>query len=119
MRADRRGLQQILINLANNAMKFTAHGSVTLRGECIDDGGRAWVELSVIDTGIGISSEDQTRLFQAFTQVGDAQARRKVEGTGLGLHLCRKLAELMDGHIGVHSEPGRAAASRCGLAREG
>jgi PAS domain S-box-containing protein len=116
-RADRRALQQILINLANNAVKFTAQGSVTLRGECFEEGGRAWVDLSVTDTGLGISAEDQTRLFQAFTQVGDAHARRKVEGTGLGLHLSRKLAELMDGHIVVRSAPGEGSRFTLRLAQ--
>ena len=117
-RADRRALQQILINLASNAVKFTAQGSVTLRGECLDEGGRSWVDLSVTDTGLGISAEDQARLFQAFTQVGDVQARRKVEGTGLGLHLSRKLAELMDGHIGVRSAPGEGSRFTLRLAQE-
>jgi protein-histidine pros-kinase len=66
------------------------------------------VELSVEDTGAGISEADLARLFEAFTQVGDA-AHRKSEGTGLGLHLSRKLAELMDGHIEVVSTVGRGS----------
>ncbi|HSV69384.1 MAG TPA: PAS domain S-box protein [Methylibium sp.] len=107
VRADRRALQQILINLANNAVKFTAQGSVTVGAERIEAGGRAWVDLSVSDTGPGISTEDQERLFQAFTQVGHASG--KAEGTGLGLHLSLKLAELMDGRIGVHSMPGQGS----------
>ena len=102
---DRRALHQVLINLANNAVKFTAEGVVTLASERVAEGARGAVELSVADTGIGISAEDRARLFQAFTQVGQAQAR-KAEGTGLGLHLSHKLAELMGAHIVVDSEPG-------------
>ncbi len=108
VRADRRALQQILINLANNAIKFTATGGVTLRAQAVPDG----VALVVEDTGVGISTEDQARLFQAFTQVGDRR-QRKAEGTGLGLHLSGKLAELMGTHIHLDSEPGRG--SRFGL----
>jgi len=109
--ADRRALQQILINLTGNALKFTAAGSVVveLRAE---PGG---VAIAVHDTGIGISAADQTRLFQAFSQVGDAQAR-KHEGTGLGLHLSTKLAELMGGRIEVASEPGRGSVFTLHLA---
>jgi protein-histidine pros-kinase len=97
-----------LLNLANNAVKFTAEGGVTLSIGTVDDGAASWVEFVVVDTGIGISAEDQPRLFQAFTQVGHAQAR-KVEGTGLGLHLSLKLAELMGGHIDVASALGRGS----------
>ena len=94
---DRRALHQVLINLANNAVKFTVEGVITLASERVAEGAREAVELSVSDTGIGISAEDRARLFQAFTQVGQGPAR-KAEGTGLGLHLSHKLAELMGAH---------------------
>jgi PAS domain S-box-containing protein len=105
---DRRALSQVLINLANNAVKFTAEGSVTLAARALDADGSAGVEIAVTDTGIGISAEDQARLFSAFTQVGEAHTR-KVEGTGLGLHLSHKLAELMGGRITVQSTPGQGS----------
>jgi PAS domain S-box-containing protein len=112
VKADRRALQQILINLTGNALKFTVRGGVTivLRGA----GGR--VSIAVQDTGIGISAEDRARLFGAFTQVGEPRARH-AEGTGLGLHLSVKLAELMGGHIAVESEPGRGSVFTLDLAR--
>ena len=112
VRADRRALQQILINLAGNALKFTVKGGVTLALR--EAGGR--VSIAVRDTGIGISGEDRARLFHAFTQVGEPRARR-AEGTGLGLHLSVKLAELMGGGIAVDSEPGRGSVFTLDLAR--
>lgn len=105
VRADRRALQQILINLANNAVKFTTRGSVAL--STVADG--ALFGFCVSDTGIGISQNDLQRLFQAFSQVGDAQMHSKVEGTGLGLHLSAKLAALMGGRIDVDSQPGQGS----------
>ena len=98
--ADRRALRQIVINFANNAIKFTDRGSVRLTVDHAD--GQWWVE--VCDDGIGISAEDQARLFSAFTQVGDP--RRRPDGTGMGLHVCATLATLMGGRIAVRSEPG-------------
>jgi PAS domain S-box-containing protein len=108
VRADRRALQQILLNLTNNALKFTNQGSVTVALRTLAEGGRRWAEFAVIDTGIGIDALDQARLFQAFTQVGMANTR-KAEGSGLGLHLSYKLAELMGGRIDVASEAGRGS----------
>jgi protein-histidine pros-kinase len=104
VRADQRALQQILLNLTNNAVKFTTAGHVHVSGEVQGD----QVLLHVEDTGPGISAEDQARLFQAFTQVGDLR-QRKGDSTGLGLHLSRKLAELMGGRIEVSSELGRGS----------
>ena len=96
-------LRQILLNLLNNAIKFTEEGSVTLdirRDRASAD--RTRVIISVIDTGIGITRDDQARLFQRFAQV-DASIRRTYGGTGLGLVICRRLVELMGGSIGVDS----------------
>ena len=69
---------------------------------------RTFTEFSVADTGIGIREDDQTRLFQAFTQV-DSARRQRQEGTGLGLHLSRKLAELLGGEITLRSEYGKGS----------
>ncbi|MFY9509720.1 MAG: PAS domain S-box protein [Rubrivivax sp.] len=99
---DRRALSQVLLNLANNAIKFTSSGSVLLELQpAADDGG---VSIDVVDTGVGIAEAEQALLFKSFTQVGDP--RRRPEGTGLGLHLSARLAELMGGHISVQSVPG-------------
>jgi PAS domain S-box-containing protein len=105
--ADPRALQQVMLNLTNNAIKFTSVGRVQVRVHAMhgDAAVPALVHLSVEDTGPGISEADLTRLFEAFTQVGDARQRRS-EGTGLGLHLSRKLADLMGGHIDVTSTVG-------------
>lgn len=101
LHSDPRLLRQILLNLTSNAIKFTDRGGVTLRigavaGELL---------LQVIDSGIGIRSEDQGRLFEAFSRIG-APAEEEREGTGLGLHLSRKLVELLGGRIEVDSRPG-------------
>ncbi|MFO0938366.1 MAG: PAS domain S-box protein [Gemmataceae bacterium] len=108
VRADRRAVSQILLNLVNNAVKFTDHGGVALDVVCREDNGRIVTEFIVSDSGIGIRPEDQARLFQAFTQV-DASGSRRHEGTGLGLHLSRKLAELLGGLITCRSEFGRGS----------
>jgi len=108
LRTDRRALNQILINLANNAIKFTERGAVRLElGQPRDDG-RTLTEIAVVDTGVGIRTEDQAKLFRAFAQLGTG-ARRRNEGTGLGLHLSQKLAELLAGEITLQSEFGRGS----------
>ncbi|WP_374565321.1 PAS domain-containing sensor histidine kinase [Ideonella sp.] len=105
--ADRRALQQILINLANNAIKFTERGRVEVYVEQgLGADGAPRVVLGVADTGVGMSADDLAQLFQAFTQVGDSSKRASIEGSGLGLYLCRKLAELQGSTIEVSSEPG-------------
>jgi PAS domain S-box-containing protein len=103
IRTDRRALSQILINLTNNAIKFTEEGRVRIELSQRRDAGRTQTKLSVVDTGIGIRPEDQARLFHAFAQM-DAANRRRYEGTGLGLHLSQKLAELLGGQITFQSE---------------
>ena len=97
-------IRQILANLVSNGLKFTEQGRVTVRARVQD--GR--LELSVTDTGIGISSEAQAKLFHKFAQV-DGSATRRFGGTGLGLAICRELAEMMDGEISVESHPGQGA----------
>jgi protein-histidine pros-kinase len=106
LRTDRRAFRQILINLASNGIKFTDTGSVTVELSRSQANGRAMTAISVVDTGIGIKPEDQTRLFQAFEQV---HSGRRTEGTGLGLHLCSKLAGLIQGRIEFESEYGKGS----------
>jgi PAS domain S-box-containing protein len=108
IRADRRALSQILLNLTNNAIKFTEHGRVRLELNQRRHNGRPLTEINVVDTGIGIRPEDRPRLFQAFTQV-DASTERRYDGTGLGLYLSRKLADLLGGYIEFESEYGRGS----------
>jgi protein-histidine pros-kinase len=115
--ADRRALQQILINLTNNAIKFTERGLVEMFVERVDDpalGDR--VVVGVLDTGIGMSPEELGQLFQAFSQVGNRSQRGNTEGTGLGLYLCRKLAELHGSTIEVSSRSGIGSRFCLGLA---
>src|SRR5213080_1497509 len=104
-------LRQILLNLLSNACKFTKEGEVALRVRKVADG-RDWVELAVADTGIGLTAEQQAKLFQEFTQADSLTARR-YGGTGLGLALSRKLARMMGGDVTVTSERARARCSRC------
>ena len=97
--SDRRRVEQILINLLNNAIKFTEKGEV--RVECqVRDG---WLATRVVDTGIGIESEDMAKLFKPFEQI-DTGLTRRHEGTGLGLSICKKLIGMLGGEILVESE---------------
>jgi signal transduction histidine kinase len=126
-------LRQVLINLLGNAVKFTATGTITVRGRLVDSGvtlpavgntsesstlparlkllgHRAWVVIQVADTGIGISEHDRERIFEEFEQVnagprGDSMRR----GTGLGLSISRRLARLLGGEVTVYSEIGRGS----------
>ena len=101
IRTDPDMMRRILVNLGGNAVKFTERGSVTLGVERE----REWVVFEVADTGIGIAPEDIARLFQPFTQLETGFTRR-FGGTGLGLFVSRRLAELLGGDIGVASAPG-------------
>jgi signal transduction histidine kinase len=105
--ADPMRLKQILLNLLSNACKFTKEGEVALRVRKVADG-RDWVELAVADTGIGMTAEQQAKLFQDFTQADSLTARR-YGGTGLGLAITRKLARMMGGDVTVTSEPGKGS----------
>src|SRR5215467_1175542 len=100
-------LKQILLNLLSNACKFTKEGEVALRVRKVTDG-RDWVELAVADSGIGMTAEQQAKLFQDFTQADSLTARR-YGGTGLGLAISRKLARMMGGDVTVASEPGKGS----------
>jgi len=105
--ADSMRLKQILLNLLSNACKFTKEGEVALRVRKVADG-RDWVELAVADSGIGMTAEQQSKLFQDFTQADSLTARR-YGGTGLGLAISRKLARMMGGDVTVTSEPGKGS----------
>jgi signal transduction histidine kinase len=105
--ADSMRLKQILLNLVSNACKFTKEGEVALRVRKVADG-RDWVELAVADTGIGMTAEQQAKLFQDFAQADSLTARR-YGGTGLGLAISRKLARMMGGDVTVTSEPGKGS----------
>ncbi len=108
-------LRQVFVNLVGNALKFTDHGSVTLR--CRTEkmsANRAQLHFAIEDTGVGIPMVEQERLFEAFTQA-DSSTTRKHGGTGLGLNITRQLIELMGGSIRVESEPGAGTTFRVDL----
>jgi PAS domain S-box-containing protein len=113
MHSDRQRVFQVILNLANNAVKFTERGSVTV--EC--ESWRDEIYVRVRDTGIGIKPEHLPLLFEAFRQV-DGSARRVYEGTGLGLHLCRKLLDLLGGRIDVESVHGTGSCFTVTLPRK-
>jgi len=100
-------LRQILLNLLSNACKFTQQGEVKLRVKKVVDG-RNWIEIAVADTGIGMTPEQQAKLFEEFTQA-DSSTARQYGGTGLGLAITRKLARMMGGDVTVASEPGKGS----------
>ena len=110
LETDRRALTQILLNLGNNAIKFTETGTVRVRlaekpGE---NGAKKMIEFSVADSGAGIREEDQAKLFQAFSQL-DSTSTRHAEGAGLGLYLCQNLANLIGGSLFFHSDFGHGS----------
>jgi adenylate cyclase len=100
-------LRQILLNLLSNACKFTKQGEVTLRARKVLDG-RNWIEFAVSDTGIGMTAEQQAKLFEEFSQA-DASTAKRFGGTGLGLAITRKLARMMGGEVTVVSEPDKGS----------
>ena len=100
-------LRQILLNLLSNACKFTKQGEIRLRARKIVDG-RSWIEFAVADTGIGMTAEQQGRLFEEFSQA-EATTAQRYGGTGLGLAITRKLARMMGGDVTVTSEPGKGS----------
>ena len=103
-------IRQIILNLVNNAVKYTEHGSVTLKVEYGKlEEKKIDLQISVIDTGIGIREEDLNKLFNSFQRV-DMSANRKIEGTGLGLAITKQLAEQMDGFVRVESTYGQGSA---------
>jgi signal transduction histidine kinase len=105
--ADPMRLRQILLNLLSNACKFTKEGDVKLQVRRVADG-RSWIEMAVADSGIGMTAEQQAKLFEEFTQA-DVTTAQRFGGTGLGLAISRKLARMMGGDVTVASEPGKGS----------
>ena len=108
MRSDLTKVRQALFNLLSNASKFTQRGTITLRAGRENSNGGEWISFSVCDTGIGMSPEQTSKLFQAFTQA-DASTTRKYGGTGLGLAISRKFCQMMGGDIAVESALGQGS----------
>jgi signal transduction histidine kinase/putative methionine-R-sulfoxide reductase with GAF domain len=103
VKADSMRLRQVVLNLISNAVKFTEKGSVTLRARPhTAEDGSAWVQISVIDTGIGLTQADMRKLFERFSQVDDSTTRKQ-GGSGLGLHISRQLIDMHNGRIWVES----------------
>lgn len=109
VQADEKRLRQVLLNLLGNAVKFTGRGQVTLRVRVLDRStpNRSSIQFDIIDTGLGISSDQLDKIFNPFEQVGDLKKRS--EGTGLGLAISHQLVELMGGKLSVTSELGRGS----------
>jgi PAS domain S-box-containing protein len=107
LHSDLKKTRQIVFNLLNNASKFTRNGIITLQA-CLDLKDDNYINISVIDTGIGMDSRQISHIFDEFSQA-DNSITRKYGGTGLGLSLCRKFAELLGGTILVSSEPGEGS----------
>ncbi len=100
---------QVLVNYVNNAVKFTQHGEIVIAVSVVERGDTAvTLRFDVRDTGIGISPEQQARLFESFQQA-DTSTTRRFGGTGLGLAIAKRLAQLMDGTVGVESQPGKGS----------
>jgi CheY-like chemotaxis protein len=116
--ADLTRVRQILFNLVSNAAKFTQRGRVGLEVQAVRISGEPWIEFSVADTGIGLTPEQQRRLFQSFSQA-DPSTSRKYGGTGLGLVISRRFAQMMGGDISLHSEFGRGSTFTVRLPRMG
>jgi signal transduction histidine kinase/DNA-binding response OmpR family regulator len=108
MHADRTRLHQVLLNLLSNACKFTDKGTITLEVLREDSDGQDWLVFQVHDTGIGMTAEQMSRLFQPFSQV-DASTARRHEGAGLGLAISRRLCQMMGGTLTVQSEVGKGS----------
>ena len=107
MTVDHMRLRQILLNLLSNACKFTKHGKVAMRVRKVENGGD-WLDFTVPDTGIGMSTDQLANLFEPFAQA-DPTIAQQFGGTGLGLTITRKLARMMGGDVTVASEPGKGS----------
>ncbi|MEK7991417.1 MAG: response regulator [Thiotrichaceae bacterium] len=108
MHSDLTKTRQVLLNLLSNASKFTEQGHITLDAQCFERGEHRWVRFRVSDDGIGMTTEQQEKLFQSFTQA-DASTTRKYGGTGLGLAITKHFSHMMHGMISVESEFGKGS----------
>jgi signal transduction histidine kinase len=115
LKTDRQKVKQIVINFLTNAIKFTPHGAVDVRTGYAPDPDE--ISISVVDTGIGISSEDRERIFEDFRQA-DSSPTREYTGAGLGLAICRRLAGMLDGRILLDSDVGRGSTFTLIVPRE-
>ncbi len=120
MRGDPGRLRQVLVNLLNNAIKFTEKGEVALQAETLDSANlpdgvdTTMIRFSIRDTGIGIPADRRSRLFNPFSQI-DASTTRKYGGTGLGLAICKQIIDLLHGSIGCDSTPGQGSTFWCDI----
>ncbi|HSE02130.1 MAG TPA: response regulator [Burkholderiales bacterium] len=117
IRADQTRVQQALLNLLSNATKFTERGKITVNVQRSGAGGAEWITIAVADTGIGMTPEQLSRLFEEFVQA-DASTTRRYGGTGLGLAISRRFCQMMGGDITVTSEVGRGSTFVIGLPAE-
>jgi signal transduction histidine kinase/DNA-binding NarL/FixJ family response regulator len=113
---DERALRQVLLNLLGNAVKFTETGGVKLRATCVPDAARCILRCEIEDSGVGMEPDELDRLFEPFERSG--QHRRRIEGTGLGLTITRRLLEAMGGRLEVASRPGAGSVFAFELALE-
>ena len=118
MTSDLTRVRQCLFNLLSNAAKFTSNGTVTFTVMRSSIDGEDWINFEVTDDGIGISTEQQQKLFQPFTQL-DSSTTRQYGGTGLGLTITKRFCELMGGELLVHSETGEGSTFTVRLPAEG
>ena len=116
LHADQMRLRQALLNLLSNANKFTDHGTITIDARQGQQDGRDWVTIAVADTGIGMTAEQMSKLFQEFSQASSATAS-KYGGTGLGLAISKRFCQMMGGDITVESGAGRGSAFTVRLPR--
>jgi len=109
VQGDATRLRQVLINLAGNALKFTSHGEVSIHAKCGPTEQRSLIHFTITDTGIGISTENQKKIFEAFSQA-DMSTTRRFGGTGLGLSISERLVKLMGGRLWVESKEGQGSS---------
>ena len=117
LHADEMRLRQTLLNLMSNANKFTERGVISVDARQRPENGRDWITIAVADTGIGMTPEQMSKLFQEFSQA-DASTTRKYGGTGLGLAISKRFCQMMGGDITVESEPGTGSVFTVHLPRE-
>jgi signal transduction histidine kinase len=116
MQADQMRLRQALLNLMSNANKFTERGAININARQGQENGRDWITIAVADTGIGMTPEQMSKLFQEFSQPSSTTASR-YGGTGLGLAISRRFCQMMGGDITVESAPGEGSTFTIRLPR--